>query len=435
YDETHPFLQFTQLRDQPADPKKINPNALSLPISSGNTTILTQWNVGKEPTDAELTRLILCGSCYGMGGGKYDFKLKVDQNFQKREEGKKSKDSAFPGTLTGTKGYLHTFMLGKNLWETILLNLLTEDELHDLLPMMKLGQPFWESMPTGEKDTKYRPSYMGTLFPMDKFFCLLNEQNGKQRLQMTEGIQYSSKAPKEPKKTKAPKAPPHWDPGITIYSITKDNYATLWCDPNLAPWRQLPALLEFMAAPKSKYKYPAFVIQGLSKFEEHNKVTSFGLWVGGVAVSNKSGEQYVSGQNDYVDSDFLIPMNWFNDTNSFDRFTKFVESIKFYSECLEAAVNAYFKSLKDNRNKLGGIATRLFWEKMALLAQSIISLSEEKDQEKIKAKKIEWMKLARSCYDEFCPHETPRQMRAYTQNIPDFRPRKNNNDKKKGGKK
>lgn len=421
YDETYPFLQFPQLKGQ-FDPKKPapDPNALSLFISTGNTSILTQWNAGTKPSSAELARLLLCGSCYGMGGKKYNYKAKIESNTQEHKDGdEKEKKSGLPGALTGTIGYLHSFMLGNSLWETLLLNLLTEDEFQMLQPEMRLGCPFWESMPEdkdGKTAKKYRSSYLGTLFPIDKFSYLEGE-----KLQMTQGIKYLTPAEGQ------------WDPGITFYGPINGRKA-LWCNPEQTPWRQIPSLLEYIKS----FNSPAFVVKGFDKLRNAPQITSFGLWVGGIAVNNQAGEQYVSGDKDYVDSSFLIPKSWKRE-EAHNIFINFMEIIKAYSDALQKAVNDYFRSLKDNRDKKGGIATRLFWEKMEPLAQSIISLSgelsENPDQKRFDEEKRKWRQIALSCYDEFCPHETPRQMRAYTQNIPDFRPRKNNNDKKKGGKK
>lgn len=406
YDETHPFLQFPQLRGQC---QASNPNALSLSVSSGNKTILTQWNVGTVPTDAELARQILCGSCFGMGGGKYDLGAKIDLNVQKRKK-EKGKASAPQGTLTGYSGYLHSFMLGNTLLETLRLNILTDEE-RDERP--ELGRPFWELMPKGEKDEVYASSYLGTLFPMDKFFCL-DEGN----ILMTQGIYYPSHKTGQ------------WDPGIAIYGEIKDLKAR-WCKPEQSPWRQLPSLLQFLDSTIFSNPMPAFVYYGLPKLGESPETTAFGLWVGGVAVSTNSGEQYVSGQNDYANSEFLIPMSW-KRAKTYEVFKEFMKEIEDYSSILYKAVNAYFENQSEKNDKQGSAATRLFWEKMEPLAQSIISLSEEQDEEKIKAAKTEWKQIARSCYDDFCPHITPRQMQAYIQNTPYFVPKQ---DKKKGGKK
>ncbi|MCR5165320.1 MAG: type I-E CRISPR-associated protein Cse1/CasA [Thermoguttaceae bacterium] len=419
YDETYPFLQFPKQKNHSFNPKKdTDPNSLSLFIASGNKTILTQWNAGKEPTDAELARLILCGSCYGMGGKRYDSQLKVDPNVEKGATGSR-------GTLTGIKGYLHSYMLGKTLWETLRLNLLTDNERLDFRQKMELGKPFWESMPKGEIDT-YNSRYLGTLFPIDKFF-IPEEDGGKRKLHMTDGLKYP--AFNDPKQS---------DPGILIYTVkdTKgnDSFKALWCNPERAPWRELQALLQFVCSTKSNNPRPAFVYYGLPKLQKLSEDAFFGLWVGGVAVSDNSGEQFISGQNDYVNSEFLIPMSW-KFENAYEKFKKFIEIIDRYADALKNAVNDYFESLYDDRRKQGDVSARLFWEKMNFHAQSIISLSEEKDPEKIKKAKQDWRQIALSCYKDFCPHETPRQMRAYTQNIPDFRPRKDKNDKKKGGKK
>lgn len=406
YDETRPFLQFPQLRGKCA---KSSPSALSLTVASGNKTVLTQWSVEAGSTDAELARQILCGSGYGMGGGKYDLHAKINPKSQKRKK-ETGKASAPQGTLTGYYGYLHSFMLGNTLWETLRLNLLTDEERKKLQPEMPLGKPFWEAMPADEDGPAaqaYRASYMGALFPMDKYFCL---EDGA--LLMTQGMDYPSHKNGQ------------WDPGITIYRDKKDLKAR-WCNPDRSPWRQLPSLLQFLDT-NTNDTMPVFVTQGLQKLAG-SEIEAFGLWVGGVAVNTNSGEQYVSGKNDYVNSEFLIPMSW-KRTLSYNRFKDFMEEIEFYSTVLYKTVNGYYSTLYEENPRQGEAATRLFWEKMEPLAQSIISLSEVEDQEEIEAARSEWKKIARSCYDDFCPCVTPRQMQAYIQNAPIFM------NRKKGGK-
>ena len=405
YDEKRPFLQFPQLRGQC---EKSSPNRLSLNIAGGNKTVLTQWSAGKECSDAELVRSILCGSGYGMGGKKYDKNAKIAPETVKGSSGSQ-------GTLTGYIGYLHSFLLGSTILETVRLNMLTEEDLRELRPEMPLGRPFWEEMPTDENGVtakRYSSGYMGILFPMDKFFCLEDDA-----LLMTQGISNEL-------------YPSHkngqWDPGITLYLDKKDMKAR-WCSMERTPWRQLTGLLQFI---NTKDTMPAFVVRGTDKFRHDPKIQEFGLWAGGVAVSTNSGEQYVSGKNDYVNSEFLIPMEWFR-TDSWKAFGILMDEIERYASILWKSVTAFYSKQMVAEPGQRESAVRLFWERMEPQAQSVIELSEETDPEVVENAKKSWQKLAVSCYREFCPCVTPRQMQAYVQCMPNFGEKKETKEKKK----
>ncbi|MDO4569291.1 MAG: type I-E CRISPR-associated protein Cse1/CasA [Planctomycetia bacterium] len=401
FDEEHPFLQFPQLKGKC---EKAGLEGIAWTAASGNKTLLTQWSDMKCFSDAEVARLLLCGTCYGGGGKKYDYKAKVDP------AGPDKSKSASQGTLTGYSGYLHSFMLGETILETIYLNLLTEEDLKRPSIFSELdpwGRPFWEAMPTDESGSTaeaYRSTYQGHLFPLNKFFCLDGDA-----LLMTEGISYPTHKAGQ------------WDPGIVLlYGKKPEDTRALWCDTERKPWRQLTALLEFMNQ-DSHSSMPAFIVRGLDKMDRSIDRT-FGIWTGGVGVNCNSGEQYVSAKKDYVESDFTIPMSWYHGENNvfFERYKNLMQTLDDYADALYRAVGRYFKILNEQRSgDLASQAVQLFWEKMEPQAQAIIDLSlEEEDSEMVLAAKKAWWGVVRSCYDQFCSHQTPRQIQAYVQGAP-----------------
>lgn len=423
FDEEYPFLQFPQLKKNCSVSSL---GALALPVANGNKTVFSQWTINDNFTLPEKARLILCGSGYGMGGGKYDLFAKIDPDGPEKRKKPTGKASAPQGTLTGYArtgyaGYLHTFMLGETILKTVCLNMLTEEELQNF-PLSKedlLGRPFWELMPTDENGTsaeKYRSSYQGILFPLDKFFCLDGEN-----LRMTQGITYPTHKNGQ------------WDPGIMLFSVKNDMKA-LWCNVEKKPWRQLSSLLKFFEL-KAKDSMPVFVAKGHSKLNSMvNDVQSFGIWTGGVSVSSNFGEQYVTGKCDYLNSEFLIPMAWKN-LDSWQEYKRYMEMVNDFSKTLYGAVSNYHKSLMEDGNNLASSASQLFWEKMEPLAQSIIDLSEETNKVKIHDSVELWKRIAMSCFDWFCPHVTPRQIQAYAQNKPFFLTAQEKEEKKKNSKK
>ena len=406
YDAEHPFLQSPQLKGKcKAYPMYV------IAIQAGNTNkpILTQWQQANF-TSAEVARMLLAGTAYNCGGKRGDLSVQINPLRKKKEKYQQC-------ALMGSNGYLHSFMLGETLLETIWLNMLTEEELFALNPFDKtdiMGRPFWESMPVDESDNreeKYQKSYQGILFPLSKYLCLDGDS-----LLMTEGIFYFTHNTGQ------------WDPGITLFKEEK-GFRALWCDTKEKPWRQLPALMRFMVADKSDEKASAFLkegfprfVKGVKEFSRKNEA-SFGVWIGGVAVKNKSGEQVVSGPNDYVDSEFFIPIAWKNDI-SFSQYKTLMETVEKLANQLYRKVSGYYSVLGLDRKDSGKIASsavQQYWERMEPLAQEIIDLSvtlvKESHKERYKALKLDetrkWQQIANACYEQFCPHVTPRQIQAF----------------------
>ena len=210
-----------------------------------------------------------------------------------------------------------------------------------------------------------------------------------------------------------------WDPGITLIPDEKgklEKTRAIWCDSEKKPWRQLTALLAYLV--KKERKMPVFLRYGSSCLEDHEDVY---IWAGGVSVSNNSGEQYVSGQNDYLESEIMIPAEWMTDVGqSFQRYQNFMLILEEYSNILYSSVRGYYKTLNEVRNDdFARRAKQLFWEKLEPMAQEIIDLSEADDSEVERAKKL-WKRIGMECYEQSCPYQTARQLAAYAENLPWF---------------
>ena len=118
-----------------------------------------------------------------------------------------------------------------------------------------------------------------------------------------------------------------------------------------------------------------------------------------------------------------------------------IQELSEFADELDLKVKLYYKKMSDpaknsekSKNKWspickakGSEAKRLFWERMERMAQEVIDLSVETEQDIVNSAKRKWQEVALSCYREICPCITPRQMQAYVQCMPTF--------KKKEGKK
>ena len=400
-----PFLQFPKLAEMGG--KGNSEASLIVNVADGNKVILTGWNQYHGISESEKIILLLRSSCYACGGKKFDKTLSLTKGLVKGATGR-------CGTLLGFKGYLHAYLKGKNILDTLRLNILTEEEIRSTKAFSAgLGSPFWENMPENENGPdakKYKNSYLGQLFPLDKFLCLTESGIIK-----TDGIHY----------------PGHKenliDPALNIYSDGKDFKAT-WAQTEKHPWRELPAILAFI---ENKQQTPYFLSMGLYKMKSLSP-DEIKIWVGGAEVSSNSGEQYFSGKNDYVESEFSIPTEYIRKIQ-FGFYKELMQNLDQTAKRLYACVSGYYKKLQsDNAQDIAGKATTAFWDILSSHAQKILDLafSAEKDSEEIKEEKRFWFNSMCQVYDEFCPHETPRQIEAWVEANPRFQHKKSGKEKK-----
>lgn len=399
YDTEKPFLQFPQL----ALKGKIEDcSTLRAEVATGNRSVLTAWSQAKNYTSVENAIMLLCTCGYARGGKKYDSSIVLTKGYDKGKTGK-------AGTLLGSYGYLHAYVRGENLWHSLLLNMLTEEEINDLkLYPSGMGQPCWENMPTGEEDGRakeYRNSYFGRLFPLDKF--LLFKDDGVIK---TDGIPYIDSKEKV------------MEPAITVFQDGK-NIKTIWAKTDKRPWRQLTALLGFLG---DHSNYPYTVSLCMKKIR-NNPPEKISIWLGGAEVSSNSGEQYFSGKNDYIESEFLFPVREFG-KQPFIKFKEMMQKTDEIAKILYASVTYYHKLMNNDFGANHATnSTTLYWERMEKRAQVIIDIafaneySEEEADKEIKL----WYNFVYQIYDELCPNNTARQMDAYVQANP-----RNKKDKK-----
>lgn len=388
-----PFLQFPQLTKGKIknfyDADGLN-----------NRSVLSGWGLAlaRPLSDAETAILLLRNACFAKGGKRFDKELCLSQGVVKGKTGKW-------GTLLGKNGFLHAYMLGGDLWETLRLNLLTEEELREINAWSNgVGVPFWEAMPSGEADARadeYRRSYQGQLFPLDKF--LLLHGGG---VIITTGIVY-----------------PAYDEGLVdpALTITSDgkNIHAQWAKTDTRPWRQLPALLAFLKS--SSHAQPYFLSMGREKLRRLHPAY-LRLWVGGVVVSYNSGEQSIKGMNDYMESEFAFPVDFMHG-DEYLTFCGLMTEIEDLAKRLYGCVAAYYTKIsgKDNAKSQGEKCKSLFWERMEPLAQEILNLAfGEADEGAVCQARGEWFKLLCGVYEECCPRDTPRQLTAWVECHPGF---------------
>lgn len=392
-----PFLQFR------ACAKAVSkPYGTAMPvIASGNTTRLFHQQVEPELSDADKALLLLEQQSLCLGGKKPDNKLVLSPGYEKKVSGK-------PGPALGRDGLLHSFLFGNSLLETLWLNLLTQEDIAGQKQWETgLGTPPWEEMPQEEDCPAARAlktSLMGRLVPMARF-CLLDEGG----LRFTEGIVH-----------------PDYQSGMVDPSAAVDASKTtpraLWVNPEIRPWRQLPALLSFLDAQQSNSGFYCLGLQkGLSRltlYRDRCSIRDIGVWSGGASISSQSGEQYFSGKNDELESEYRLETEklgsiWFRS------FEAMVDKTEKLSRLLYGSVKRYWLAMKTeekNARALAVEASNRFWRMVEPSAPDIIANCEDEEVRNTLLRR--YYGLVLRLYDEACPHEEGRQLAEWSRYSP-----------------
>ena len=396
----HPFLQFKACEEA-----QLKPYGTVMPeVASGNTSWLSHQQLEPALSDADKSLLLLEQMSLCLGGKKPYNKLVLTPGYEKKASGR-------PGPAVCFAGLLHSFLLGDSLLETLWLNLLTQEDIEGQRQWEHgLGVPPWERMPQGEDcpvAQALKTSLMGRLVPLARF-CLLDD-NG---LRFTEGIVH-----------------PDYLSGMTDPSAavdaSKSKPRILRVDPEKRPWRQLPALLSFLDAQENRAGFYCLGLQtGLNRVKTYRNICGIenvGVWSGGVKVSSQAGEQYLTGKDDELESEYRIRTDklrgsWFR------AFSALMEEVEKRAQTLYSAVYKYGKDMKLDDKSAGGEAAEaagLFWQMAEPDLPEIIAGCEDK---KARASLIgRWYGTMLMLYDNACPHDTGRQVEEWCKHRPLFR--------------
>lgn len=344
-----------------------------------------------ETTDpAEMALFIVTLMNFAFGGKR------IENNLAPLTYGFTSKSvSAKPGPSIGNyAGYLHSFLTGPTLTDTLLLNLFSMEQIRDN-PYWKsgLGTLLSELMPE-EKDcsaaNNLKNSYMATLLSLSRFVLLDGEG-----IYYVEGLQY-------------PGHKEGWrEPGMTVNNQEKQP-KVLWVDPEKRPWRELPSMLVFLGSGKNKGFECQFIRYGLTRAtRKHQQI---GIWSGGLRISANSGDQSVKQDNDFVEFYFLFDSAEMNEL-WYEHFKREMKQLDQLSQKVYAATRSYFYKQKMDGGELASNASGLFWQLCERRFPELIDACYE--TEKLPAIRKATASLALQSYDAYCPKETARQIDAW----------------------
>ena len=392
-----PFLQMPAIKAA----KVQNFGAVLAEVSTGNTTVLTQSQIEKSLTDADKTLLIVQLMGFGLGGKKTDNSVVLSPGYQGKFNDKGKPSTGKPSASIGFLGFLHNFLQGKSLHETMWINLFTREQISELgIFPQGMGNAPWQQMPLGESCAiaeALKTSLMGRLVPLSRF-CLL-EENG---LHYSEGV-----------------AHPGYKEGVADPSVSVDFSTSkpraIWVDPEKRPWRLLTALLSFFSQVSNK-GFDCYQLR-LNMGRAIRQMPSIGIWSGGLSVSNNAGEQFISGSDDFVESvvqleSGLLGELWFAnlqlEMDELDKLSKIVYGATFN----------YFKNQNMESKEQAAQASNLFWQLCERRFQDLLGACN--DAEQVRAMRRVFAQFVHKAYNTYCSSDTARQLDAWAKNQPNL---------------
>nr|WP_067292634.1 type I-E CRISPR-associated protein Cse1/CasA [Marinobacterium profundum] len=389
-----PFLQMPTIKTA-----KIQPFGAVLPeVSTGNTTVLSQIQVQRSLDDAGKALLLLTLMGFALSGKKTDNSVVLSPGYAGKRNDKRKPSTGKPGPAVAHMGLLHNFLLGGQLQETLWLNLLSQRQIEQMnIYPEGLGVSPWEQMPEGEhciQAQQLKQSLIGRLIPLCRF-CLLADDG----LHYSEGI-----------------AHPGYKEGVVDPSMAINNSGKepkgLWVDPEKRPWRELTALLGFFEQGESQGFQSWQLRSGLERARD--VTDAFAVWSGGLRVSSNAGEQYVSGSDDFVESQVWLHSDMLG-ALWFSQLKVEMDALDTLAKNLYGRVMAFLKEQKVDGAKLAAQATQLFWQLCERDFQPLVDNCDQTENAASQRQNLRrrFADYVQQAYDQFCPRETARQLDAW----------------------
>lgn len=389
-----PFLQMPVAKAKVASWSQLNPQ-----YASGNSTVLTQWQISRNPTPAQIALLTVVLGPFAMGGKKTDNSVVLSKGYQGKSK------TAKPGPAVAYQGLLHSFVFGQSTHETVWLNMLTSEDIELVKAVFPhgLGQAPWDRPLYGEgcpTSRQLRASIMGRLIPMSRFILLHPEG-----MHYTEGLSHPSYLDGVA------------DPYVAV-ETSKTKPRAIWVNPEKRPWRELPALLSLLGSSKDGFR--CFGLdRSLSRLRNQSWVEDFAVWSGGMRVSSNAGEQYLTATDDMVESCLWMSSQTL-DQQWYETFSQEMQELDSLNKILYGAIKRYQKNLSKDSPDQVDRATHRFWQGCEVYAQDLLQacLNPTPAGPLDRCRKA-FANVLLEVYDAFCPNQTARQMDSWAKARPD----------------
>ena len=399
-----PLLQYPEIGDVSEIPYK-NIYANYMPgLLSENDSILTQ-NQTMILSDADRALLLIMLVTYSTGGKQTTEPKKICESsryskflINKKDLSDGRGPSAKPSPCLGNNnGFVQSLILGENILKTIQINFYTNDDIIglNLLSLERKVSPPWERMPDfmpSEYNEAYKKSFIAWFIPLNKA-VLLTEDN---KVKYCEALCYTGND--------------YWmDPFLTIRSDNRK----VEVDILKRPWNQVQALLtEVYNRDVSKQKCIAIREHYLRarKLSE-----AFSIWCGGLSFNSNSGEQFVKGKDDYLESSVTFSSEVLGEL-FFESYCNIIAKVNDCGISLKNCITAYKKQMGNDKSNNNGMFS--FWYEMGKLSEDFVTAAENASEAEKDMLFKNIHKLQRNIYDDYCPHGTARQILAWAKNRP-----------------
>jgi CRISPR system Cascade subunit CasA len=384
--------------------------ALIPDVAAGNTSVLQDMQRFVDQTDAQKALLLVCLSGGALGGKKTDNKFLLDKQYRGKQNDKGNPSTGKPSPWLSGGGYLHSFFVGDSVVTTVRMNLWTSHDIKKFPQFSAgLGVAPWEKMPATEDcevAKQLRASLMGRLVPLCRFMLL-----DGQSLHYTEGISHLD----------------HKDGMVDptcAYLQAGKKLKMKWANADRRPWREITSLLSFVSSTTTNdftCQQLAITFPRLSRLD-----TNVGVWSGGIQVSFKAGEQFMSGTDDVVESTTLLPSANERNETWFVAFKFEVAELERVLAQLRIRVSSYYKDLT-NQSSSGKAelakakvekAEHGFWELIEPHFQALVDSADNLTD--MAALRKTFASIAINVYDQSCPSDSARQIESWAKHKPNY---------------
>jgi CRISPR system Cascade subunit CasA len=378
---------------------------LDLALATGNNTTLFDNTGGSERafTAAELALMLTTFQCFSPcgtigvalwnGGPTLGW-----SSYPKVKPGQSTHAPCLSGNM------LHSYLRARNLLNSLHCNLITKEQVEGFCGHDAWGKPEWERVPSNPRDEgavqNATMSYLGRLVPLSRAVQLAEDRRS---MTLANGLEYS--------------AYPEWREAsatiVTRSPMKQPTRVALPASLNKDTWRELHALT-VISVDKNTNGGPV-ALRNLTNDSE------FDLWVGGLVAAG-NGKLL-----DSTESVFHVPAAMLEKTSQmvYEAGVRLAENRAFL---VKRAASVYHKELGDNldrpemknrRQQIQSNAAAQFWTDIESAVPRLLEAAAAPESLGVKADwyKTAWgqsvWRAARESYKRACPHETPRQIRAY----------------------
>lgn len=378
---------------------------LDLALATGNNTTLFDNAGGSERgfAPAQLALMLVTFQCFSpcgtIGVALWNGSPTLGWTaYPKVKPGQSTHAPCLSGNM------LHSYLRGPSLLDSLHSNLITKEQVQGFCGPDAWGKPEWERVPSNPRDKgavqNATVSHLGRLVPLSRAVQLADDRRS---MVLANGLAYPTY--------------PEWREAsatIVTWTVKKQPIrVALPASLEKNTWRELHALT-VIAVEKATNGGPV-ALRNLKNDAD------FDLWVGGLVAAG-NGKLL-----DTTESVFHVPAAMLKETSQmvYEKGVRHAETTAFR---VMRAVSLYHKQLGDNldrpemknrRRQIQSNAAAQFWTD---IEQAVPRLLEVAAAPESLGLKLDWHKTAwgqavwraaLAAYERACPHETPRQIRAY----------------------